>query len=284
MAFEGLSLSDERSDFSKNLQTQVNSAISRGIDFGSNTANAYATALTNTVKTRVSLTLESRVNKVLGNNPLSQFASRTIGNLTRSALGGLIDPSLSSVFKRQTDRSIEQGSLTTYSTGSGKRTTLTEMQSRKDPLLSIDWIAFLRDRNLQAIEPIYIDSLQLPSIRVEQSTVYRQGINVNYAGGVSVDNCTMNLFNDRTGKALKLASSWINSVYNFETGNYGSPAEYKKDITVYLMTVTGDIICQIDLVGCFPTSFNSLSLTNASSDLMPVVLDLSVDMMYLSGA
>lgn len=273
MPFEGLSLSDDRSDFSKNLQSQVSSAISQGIDFGVNTARSYATGLGNTVKNRASLTLESKVKKVLGNNPLSQYASRAVGDLARNALKGIIDPRISSIFDSPLN-----------GPGPRRRGTLSEMENRKDPLLSVDWVAFIRDGGREPIESIYIESIQLPSIRIEQSNVYRYGVNVNYAGGVSVDNCTVNLFNDRTGKALKLASSWLNAVYNSTTGNYGSPAGYKKDITVFLLTVTGEIICTIELIGCFPSSFNSLSLTNSTADLMPVVLDLSVDMMYLSGA
>ena len=284
MSDESLSLSSERSDFSKSLQGQVSQAISDGIDYGADTARAYSKSLGNTVINRASLIIESGVNKAFGNNPLSRYAGRAIGSLARNAINGLLDSTLDDTFESFSDSPVSQPEEASSYNTSSRRTTLSDMEDRKDPLLSIDWVAFIRDNGSDPIESIYIDSVQLPSIRIEQSNVYRYGVNVNYAGGVSVDNCTINLFNDRTGKALKFASSWLNAVYNFETGNYGSPSEYKKDITVFLLTVTGEIVCVIDLIGCFPASFNSISLTNSTAELMPVVLDLSVDMMYLSGA
>jgi hypothetical protein len=161
--------------------------------------------------------------------------------------------------------------------------TLSRMQARGDPLLSIDWTATIVDTAGSPIEDIYIDALQTPSLRFDNKPVYRQGTTVNYAAGLSIDNANLVLYNDTTGKAPKFASSWFNAIFNFKTRNFRVPKEYKKDIIVWLLDVKGNVICQIDLVGCFPVSLNSLNLESTGSNLLPITLDLSVDHCYFSG-
>jgi hypothetical protein len=161
--------------------------------------------------------------------------------------------------------------------------TLAKMQRRSDPLLSIDWTATIIDGASSPIEDIYIEGVQTPSLRFDNKPVYRQGTTVNYAAGLSIDNANLVLYNDRTGKALKFASSWFNAVFNFKTRNFRMPIEYKKDVLVFLLDVNGNVICRIDLVGCFPVSLNSTNLEATGSNLIPVTLDLSVDHCYFSG-
>lgn len=167
-------------------------------------------------------------------------------------------------------------------TYSNPNSVLTRMQNRQDPLWSIDWNAKIFDGGRSPIEDIYIESIQTPSIRIENKPIYREGSTLNYAGGISVDNATIVLYNDISGKAMKLGTSWVDCVYNYSSSNFRMPSEYKKNIKIFFYDVKQNTVATVDLIGCFPTSFNSFALNNSDANPIPVTIELSVDSMYFS--
>jgi hypothetical protein len=167
----------------------------------------------------------------------------------------------------------------------GGRTLLTDMEARGDPLLSIDWTAaIIESGNPEPIPSIYIETIQIPAFRIENKPIYRQGSMINYAGTYSVDNSSMTLYNDDTGRALKFALSWLDSVYSLETGNYRKPSDYKKNIKVILFDVAKRPVARVDLIGCWPTAMNQLQLENSTAGQLPITIDLSVDTCIYSEA
>lgn len=274
-------------DFTGLVASSMRNGLSQPKDFTAfmnQQVSAFQTAAENTGR-NVVLGGMSRLNSGITNaiaNPITKSISRVPG--LSAALGSLgFNP-----------RAFVQGGLESIfasllgiggGTNGGRPGTLTSMQARLDPLLSIDWTATIVDSGGTGcpIEDIYIEALQTASLRFDNKSVYRQGTTVNYAAGLSIDNANLVLHNDRSGKALKLASSWFNSVFDFRTRNFRMPIEYKKDVIVFLLDSKGFPVCRIDLVGCYPVSLNSTNLEATGSNLIPVTLDLSVDHCFFSG-
>jgi T4-like virus tail tube protein gp19 len=160
----------------------------------------------------------------------------------------------------------------------GTPTMFEAFSKRGDPLLNIDWIGIIVDKsNPKAIEWSYIQAIQTPSLQVESKPVFRAGKMSHYAGIVSVENINISLYTDTTGKALKLASSWIDLIYNNRTGDYRLPKEYKKEVFVYFLDPAQKTVCVMKFFGCFPVSWNSYSLDGNQSSMLVTTLDLAVD-------
>jgi hypothetical protein len=163
---------------------------------------------------------------------------------------------------------------------------LARMSARRDPLFSIDWQATIIGApgdDGEPIDNIYIESIQVPSIRIDNKPVYREGSTLNYAGAFSTDNSRIVLYNDHSGNAARFATSWLNSVYDFETGNYRTPKQYKKQIVVTFKDANQSDIFHATLTGCWPTSFNQLELNSKEASLLPIEMDLSVDSCHYYG-
>jgi hypothetical protein len=158
--------------------------------------------------------------------------------------------------------------------------TLAKLAGRSDPILSVDWLAFVVDpegSNASTIDPYYIDAVQTASLRIQPRTVYRSGIEKNYAGPLSVDNLTISLYTDRTGKAVKFASSWFNATYNSRNGDFRLPKEYKKNVQVVFFDPAKIALYTFTFIGCFPSSLPSYTLDGNGSNPIVTQLDLSVD-------
>ena len=161
--------------------------------------------------------------------------------------------------------------------GEGRRNRLEALQARGDPLLSIDWMGLVMDRGKESINWAYLDTIQTPSITIEPKTVFRGGTMKHYAGPISMDSMNISLYSDSTGRAMKLASSWLSSVYDNEYGNYKRPFEYKKQIWIYLFDSARNTVCLMKFYGCFPTSWASYGLENGGANPLPTTMTISVD-------
>lgn len=150
--------------------------------------------------------------------------------------------------------------------------------SRRDPILSVDWIGIVVDRaNPGALDWYYIDAIQTPSLNFEPQTVFRNGKMQHYAGPVSVNNLDITLYTDASGAAMKFASSWFGAVYDNNNGNYRLPKDYKKDILVYMYDAARQTLCEFKFFGCFPTSWGSYNLESAQANTIPTTMELTVD-------
>lgn len=155
---------------------------------------------------------------------------------------------------------------------------LSKLSARGDPVLSIDWLAYITEpEGGIPIDPYYIDAVQTSSLRAQTRTVYRAGIDKNYAGPLSVDNLTISLYTDSSGKAPKFASSWFYAVYDQRNGNFRLPKEYKKNIQVVFFDSAKIALYSFTFVGCYPTSLPSYSLEGGNPTPLSTQLDLSVD-------
>lgn len=161
--------------------------------------------------------------------------------------------------------------------GLGPQSPMEKMLARKDPLNNINWDARIYDSSGRTISGYFIDTIQTPSIGIETRSVFRSGKMQHYAGNLSMDNVNITMLATADAGNLKLASSWIQDVYDNQTGNYGLPSVYKKKIKVIILDVALRQACVLTLYGCWPTAWSSMDLSTGSAINMYVTMSLSVD-------
>jgi hypothetical protein len=165
-----------------------------------------------------------------------------------------------------------------------KASSLSAALNRGDPVLSYEWVALIVDpANPMTIEPIYIESLQAPTISFDQKMRFADGANLAYAGAMSVGQMSITLMADAYGKAFKLANNWIFSIYDQESGGFYAPSDYKKSVKLFIHDAKKGVIVQFDFLGVWPVSWNGHTW-GQNSDPAPVQLSLSVDRVRVSGS
>ena len=165
-----------------------------------------------------------------------------------------------------------------------KASSLSAALNRGDPVLSYEWVALIVDpANPMTIEPIYIESLQAPTVSFDQKMRFADGANLAYAGAMSVGQMSITLMADAYGKAFKLANNWIFSVYDQESGGFYAPSDYKKSVKLFIHDAKKGVIVQFDFLGVWPVSWNGHTW-GQNSDPAPVQLSLSVDRVRVSGS
>jgi len=164
-----------------------------------------------------------------------------------------------------------------------RQNTLEAIQSREDPQLSVDWVAYIVDNSNDLNLPwFYIDTLQLPSLTIEASPIFRNGRTHFYAGSAAISQMTLGLYTDISGKSLSAVSSWAAQVYDAKHGTYQVPAAYKKTIKVWLYDARRRVVCEFAYYGCWPTSYNGYNLEATGSTPLLTTLELSVDSMSIN--
>ncbi len=158
------------------------------------------------------------------------------------------------------------------------------LQSRKDPLLTVDWIGMVMTKSTLPLPDLpwyYIDEIQTPSVRINAEPVFREGRTKKYASSFDVDSCTLKLYTDASGQAFNFANAWVQSTKRPD-GLWNLPTNYKKDIVIYVLDSTRSTVVDIRLIGCFPTSWSSYNLESGGSNPVETTLELSVDDMVIN--
>jgi hypothetical protein len=165
----------------------------------------------------------------------------------------------------------------------GERSPIAQVSSRGDPVLSYEWEGFIIDpSNPEPIPSVYIESMQLPNIQFEMDHRYFHGRNLSYAAKILTDNLSIQLYNDRTGFAAALVSSWAEETFVTESGGFKLPIEYKKSVYVRVHDAKHRQVYSLMFNGCFPTSMgHSSAMDYRSSEPNSLVLNLSVDSVHI---
>lgn len=164
-----------------------------------------------------------------------------------------------------------------------RQNVLQVMQQRGDPVLSFDWIGVIIDPTVNVGKQMpwqYIDGLTTPSLSVDQHSLFFNGLTKKFASVYSTGGVSLKLFTDVKAKSFNYANYWMRSSYR-EDGFYGLPRAYKKDIQVFILDATREIVVDLRFLGCFPVSWDQYTL-DATNGILETTLQLSVDEMYLN--
>lgn len=154
--------------------------------------------------------------------------------------------------------------------------TLQQVRARPDPLLSFQWLCL--DGSLPFDHPNeYLESIDLPFNNIKSDGVYVGSGYTCYPLAHEVEAFTATFYEDYYAASTTWLQDWKSRIKNFSTGVYGLPKDYKKTMTVGLLTTKGDIALQYKLIGIWPTSTASLSLNYNESGRITVSQTFSID-------
>lgn len=163
-----------------------------------------------------------------------------------------------------------------------RQNVLKRLQQRQDPVFAFDWLGIVLDSGLSTAAQVpweYIDSITLPSLSVSVKPQFFNGTERKFATGFATDNASIEFYVDRSGLAFNYTNHWVRSTFR-QDGFYALPGSYKKDIVVFVLDAKRHIVVDYRLVGCFPTSVNSVEL--GGNDRVRMQLSLSVDEMFIN--
>jgi len=166
----------------------------------------------------------------------------------------------------------------------GSRSAFGDILSRGDPVLAYEWEGMIIDKgNPEPIPYVYIESIQAPNIQFELDHRFFHGRNLSYPAQVLTDNLVVQLYNDSTGAAAALVSSWAEETFMTASGGFRLPSEFKKAVKVNIHDPKRNQVYSMMFGGCFPVSMGHASAMDyKSSEPNSFVLTLSVDYVYLS--
>ena len=126
----------------------------------------------------------------------------------------------------------------------------------------------------------YVQTAGLPTRTIVTDSIQRNGHAVHYPESYSVDDVTLGLFLDTTGKAMQYLLAWQGLVLKNQNpklpsnqGRWGLPAKYKKDIILTCVSPSKQQMLSFRLINCFPKSTAPIAL--AYTDANAMVEDVS---------
>lgn len=129
----------------------------------------------------------------------------------------------------------------------------------------------------------YVQRSNLPFRRIETESVKRNSHMIHYPTGYSVDSLTLEFFMDSANLAQTYLKAWGAAVLNSvdpgrmeNRGQWGLPASYKKDINIYVLSVSKQVLLNFRYFGCWPSEQTALELVsdNAAALSQPVTFQV----------
>ena len=129
----------------------------------------------------------------------------------------------------------------------------------------------LRDLN------ILCDSCNLPGRQIQtfETNYTRQAIKVAQSFINEDVSFTFNLTNDYFIK--RMFDGWTNMIINRETFKKSYDSEYKRDVEIFQMNNQGDDVYGIKLRNAFPTSVQSIELSNTEGELSQITVEFTYE-------
>lgn len=155
-------------------------------------------------------------------------------------------------------------------------TQIAKILAMPDPMLQFKWVALSLPFDMPGE---YMETIDLPFNNVAPSEgVYIGGRFMYFPGTHTVSAFSASFYEDRNAKALKWIQEWKSKIKNFQTGAYGLPADYKRDIVVRQLDQKNEPIFDVRLIDCWPadTSPLSMSYTDGSGRVV-IQQNFSVD-------
>jgi len=241
------------------------------------------------------------VSDILGN-----AASEVKGGLG-SALNQATSGDIAGAVTTIVDTASGLGAGLSNQSGAGYGDDFAGMQAREDAMQSWCWYAIMPlivNQNTVAVASMnptaslpwyYVEDAQLPQRQIESKTVDRNGHSVSYAESYRVDGLSLTLFMDNANKAHNYLKAWqalivgnTDPTKQNNQGIWGFPAQYKKDITIVVTSVTKKKLLSFKYTGCYPTNLDQLQLDSGQSNRLKQQVsfncdDVGVTVMNLNG-
>lgn len=158
-----------------------------------------------------------------------------------------------------------------------RKTQVSKLLKRPDPLLSFKWIC--PDETLPfGLPSDYLESIDLSwrNVKVE-SGVYVGGGYDYYPGSHDISGFTMVLYEDQECNTMKWVDYWKKQIKDMSTGLYQLPTKYKKDMKIELMNSKNQAVMTVELIGIWPEATSNWSLNYTDNGRLTVSQAFSID-------
>lgn len=167
--------------------------------------------------------------------------------------------------------------MATAKTGAAASLTdIGRMKARPDPILEFRWVVsgdipfatgtftdpYDGGTYNYAIDYTYIETVNLPFNNVASQDVFCGSGYTVFPGNHKIGGFSLNVYADIAGNSMKWLQAWKSKVKNFETGTYGLPKDYKRNLQVQLLDNKGNVIITYTLIRAWPEATQDLNLTN----------------------
>jgi len=121
-----------------------------------------------------------------------------------------------------------------------------------EPALTTLWRVMIPFGN--SVTHLLAESVTLTWLKVPTEPVFSGGKHVYFPGMAEVDGLAITFYETHDYQVSKWLENWQMLVYNVDSGVYGVPAQFKKEITVNLFSkVSTKPIKIVTYNGCWPT-------------------------------
>jgi hypothetical protein len=129
-----------------------------------------------------------------------------------------------------------------------------EAMRMPDPALQGRWLVVLPDVG-DGVSKLFVETIQTTFYKTPAKSRGQQGSNSYYPDLADIDGLTMTVYEDHLHSAARALQKWANLIYDADTGYYGLPVNYKKDVIVfhYGLENTSTPLLTETYKGCWPT-------------------------------
>ena len=158
-------------------------------------------------------------------------------------------------------------------------TQLSRALSRPDPFMNFKWVAksVPFGEAVTSFDNSYIQNVELPFSNVQAESIFFCGAFKYFPGFSDTSAFNISFYGDSAGRSLSYLMYWKKQVKNFETGIYNLPGQYKRDWTFALLNTSGDIVLEVEMIGCWPADTGQLSLAYDSSEALTFNQNFATD-------
>jgi hypothetical protein len=213
----------------------------------------------------------------LATNAVKSAGSRSLSQFLGQAAQGDLSGALSSLASAPGELLGSIGSYGQATPGDAFR----GMQQRGDAIQNWCWYCLLPTLNNSSALSIggfkpsvslpwyYVSRMNTPMRTIETETVRRNAHGIHLPTGYSIGSMSAEFFLDSKNEALNYLKAWAGLVLEhgnpaqFQTrGAWGMPADYKKEINVYALSVKKQVLLNFKYFGCWPSDPTALDWTS----------------------
>ncbi len=130
----------------------------------------------------------------------------------------------------------------------------------------------------------YVEKANLPGRTFQLDSIARNGHKAHYAESYSVSDLSLEFFLDSSNKSYQYLKAWQglilgnndpSSVVN--QGRWGLPADYKKNISLFVLSVDKKVLLNMKYINCWPVDPQALELTSGNAEAMHLSVSFAVE-------
>lgn len=213
--------------------------------------------------------------RVLGSFPSTSGLGNAIGTIAggkiKQGLLGLGAKNLPNIFKDKYFGPLANqiwGNLL-YSEGDG----IAAMESRRDPLLNIDWVV---NMPLDTGINVHVEEINLSATGIDFTPFQRAGRTINMASMRSTAAVSLVFYTDNVLTCVNYLETWKSLVANPD-GTFNHPAEYKQTIMVNLVDSSGNYVGSFFCANCFPSGPYQYGASSGNAERIRITQEFSCE-------